>query len=126
MTYTDINKIGISLNERLDTLEFYKDDLDILDNRLLEISRKNTGNEVLQRVEHFQNQFDLQRQNISDLQHKIRSATHSCSEDVKFHNGKVSTVVTDSLKTLDNEIGLFEKNMKTLRAEYNDFLAKWM
>lgn len=126
MTYTDISKIDINLNERLGTLEFYKDELDILSHRLLEVSGKNTDSEVQKNVEHFQNQFDIQRQNISDLQHQIRSGIHNCVEDIKFHAGKVSTAVTDKIRAINDEVLLFEKKMKELRTDYNRFLSKWM
>lgn len=126
MTYADISKIDINLNERLGAFEFYKDDLDILSNKLLEISRKNTGDEAAKGVEHFQNQFDIQRQNISDLQHRIRSGIHNCVEDIKFHAGKVSTTVADDIRAINNEVILFEKKMKELRNDYNEFLSKWM
>lgn len=126
MTYADISKIDINLNERIGTLEFYKDELDILSHRLLEVSGKNTDSEVQKSVEHFQNQFDIQRQNISDLQHQIRSGIHNCVEDIKFHAGKVSTTVTEKIRAINDEVLLFEKKMKELRTDYNRFLSKWM
>lgn len=126
MTYTDINNIDVNYKEWLGSLEFYKDDLDILSNRLTEVARKNTGSEALKGVEHFQNQFDIQRQHISDLQHRIKSSLRICAEDVKHHAGKVSTAAADSVKSIEQDISGFEKNIKELRHEYNSFLVKWM
>lgn len=126
MTYTDISRIDLNLNQLLNKLDFYKDDLDILSNRLKEVANKNTGPEASKGVEHFQNQFDIQRQNISDLQHRIRSSIHNCAEDVKNHNGKVSTTVSENIHALDTEVKDFEKNVEQLRDDYKKFLVKWM
>lgn len=126
MIYTDLSHIDTSHNEWLSSLEFYKDDIDILNNRLLEITKKNTGNEAREGIEHFQNQFDIQRQNISDLEHRIKANLRNCAEDIKYHAGKVSTVQADTAESLQNEMVNFEKWIKDLRDQYNSFLAKWM
>lgn len=124
MTYAAVNKIGISLNERLDKLEFYKDELDMLRNRLIEVTGKNTNSDVQRDAGHFQNEFDIGQQNISDLQHRTRSCMHNCEEDVKFHNGNVSTTVSGNINALDKEIALFEKQLNELSADFKKFLSR--
>ena len=52
-------------------LLFYKDDLTVMQNRLDEIAKKNTANDVMKSVEHFQNQFKIQREQIDLLKHEI-------------------------------------------------------
>ena len=54
-------------------LDFYKDELSFLEARLIEISTKYSQQVVMKDVEHFQNQFILQRDNIHLLQHKIEA-----------------------------------------------------
>ncbi len=44
----------------LNNLIFYKDELKIMQNRIAEISQKNSSKEVLAYIEHFQNQFIVQ------------------------------------------------------------------
>ena len=54
-------------------LDFYKDELSFLEARLNELSAKYSQQEVSKQIEHFQNQFMLQRENIHNLQHKIEA-----------------------------------------------------
>ena len=56
----------------INELKFYKEELVILQERLGEIVAKNTNNEVEAGVESFQNRFDLQRDHISELKHRIK------------------------------------------------------
>ena len=83
--------------EWLLALAFYKDELKSFNNRIGEVATANTATEVLQKVEHFQNQFDIQRQNISDLEHTIR-------EDEKriLASVQANPVASDHRKMEDN------------------------
>ena len=54
-------------------LNFYKDELSFLDARLSELSTKYSQQDILKQIEHFQNQFILQRDNIHNLEHKIEA-----------------------------------------------------
>jgi len=46
--------------DALRNMDFYKQEIAILTNRLEEIAADNTGHEVAGKVEHFQNQFLIQ------------------------------------------------------------------
>ena len=46
----------------LNKLLFYKDELSIMANRISEVAKKNTSNEVLALVEKFQNQLIIQKE----------------------------------------------------------------
>ena len=48
-------------NTWISSLNFYKDDLKFLENKLSEISTKYTDKTILSLVEHFQNQFIIQK-----------------------------------------------------------------
>ena len=64
MTYTTVSKCGNDHSTWLKELDFYNEELSLLEKRLLEIADKNNGKEVMAEVEHFQNQFIVQRNNI--------------------------------------------------------------
>jgi septation ring formation regulator EzrA len=126
MSYTNISHLGNAQSEWTSSLDFYQKDLDILDKRLLEVARKNTGEEAAKGIEHFQNQFDIQRQNISDLRHRIQSNNHQAATDVKKHGGHINELVVDNKEVIGDDMASFEKTMKELRQEFNTFLSKWM
>jgi septation ring formation regulator EzrA len=126
MSYTNVNHLGTSQNDWKRSLEFYVQDIAILDKRLVEIAGKNTGPEAAEGIEHFQNQFDIQRQNISNLNHRILANNQQAAIDVKQHAGHINEEVLDNKETIGDDMQSFEKRMNELRHEFNSFLSKWM
>ncbi|HEX2847815.1 MAG TPA: hypothetical protein VHN59_14800 [Chitinophagaceae bacterium] len=126
MRYTDLQHTEAHHNEWLSSLGFYKEDLDILTTRLNEVAGKNTGEEAMKNVEHFENLLEIQRQNISKLEHRIRSNMHASAVEVKHHAGKVDETVAGEMKILEREMADFEKNISQLRKDFNLFLSEWM
>ena len=107
-------------------LDFYNEELSLLEKRLLEIADKNNGKEVMAEVEHFQNQFIVQRNNMDVLQHNINEHNNKVAEDAKAHAGKMEVSKEHDHKELKTQIEMFEKVFNELRHEYNRFLSKWL
>lgn len=110
----------------LKRLDFYKEEIQILRERLEELTRKNTDAEFLKSVEHFQNQFLIQRNHIDELSHDIR-----LNEGKLVHEILHNPVAVDHRKVENHDMeadfmGYFEKNFATIRAEFNQMAAKWM
>ena len=108
--------------EWLIALAFYKDEIQILENRLAEVATANTNVEVLMQVEHFQNQFFIQRQNISDLEHAIKH-----DEKLIVNSAMANNTATDHRKMEDNtelreNMISFEKYFVELKANLVSFL----
>lgn len=112
--------------EWLLALAFYKDELKSFNNRIGEVAVANTATEVLKKVEHFQNQFDIQRQNISDLEHTIR-------EDEKriLASVQANPVASDHRKMEDNvalrdNVATFQNLFLDLKTDLIKFLRSVM
>lgn len=110
----------------LKRLDFYKEEIQILRERLEELTRKNTDAEFLKSVEHFQNQFLIQRNHIDELSHDIR-----LNEGKLVHEILHNPVAVDHRKVENHDMeadfmGYFEKNFATIRAAFNQMAAKWM
>jgi hypothetical protein len=110
----------------LNKLLFYKDELKIMDNRILEVVKKNTSKEVQSLADYLNNQVIIQKEQIDILSH-----------DIKSHELYLDAAAIDNPKGIDNEkfldhkkhresIAIFEKLFKDLREELIDFLSKWM
>ena len=110
----------------LNKLLFYKDELKIMDKRIMEVAEKNTSNEVRSLADHFSNQLIIQKEQIDILTH-----------DIKSHELYLEAAVQNNPNAIDNEkfsdhkkhresIATFEKLFKELREELIDFLSKWM
>lgn len=110
----------------LKRLDFYKEEIVILKERLDEVTGKNNAPEFLKNVEHFQNQFIVQRNNIDELAHAIKMNEKKLVNEVL-----ANPVAVDHRKVVSHEpesdfMSYFEKNFAGLRTEYNQFLTKWM
>ncbi len=110
----------------LNRLEFYTEEIAILKERLSEVTAKNTDKEVLKKVEHFQNQFIIQRNNIDELKHTIKIHENELQMEVAKNPTAVDhrKVIVDD-KTQDF-MRYFEQNFNELRKEFNLFLRDWM
>lgn len=112
--------------EWLSKLNFYKDEIKILQNRLEEIASKNNQQEVLSEVEKYQNQFIIQRNNIDEIAHIINLDEQALQDEVNSN-----PIAVDHRKVGDHSnqrdlVLTFEKNFNDLREDYNKFSAKWM
>ena len=56
---TSIKKVTNEHEEWKNSLAFYKDELMVFRNRLNEVAASNNTNPILEKIEHFQNQFDI-------------------------------------------------------------------
>jgi hypothetical protein len=126
MSYTSITKMENLHDEALRGLNFYKEDIDILEKRLVEVAAKNSSFEARQDIEHFQNQFVVQQNNIHDLKHKIKIHVHELSVQSSTHGGRVETERLGIEKELADEYQDLEKVINEMRHEFNRFLSKWM
>ena len=110
----------------LSRLEFYKEEIQILKERLQEITSKNNSLDVLVKVEHFQNQFIIQRNNIDELAHSIKVNEAKIVQEIKNNPVAVEHRKVDNHVKEEGFMIYFEKNFSELRAEYNRFSAEWM
>ena len=89
--------------EWLNALRFYKEDIGILEHRLEDIVRRNTKNEVMAELEHFQNQFIREREVIDELRHDIKQHENLLEKESKDH-----PIAIDHLASTDHT-GLRER-----------------
>jgi len=126
MSFTNTTQVNAEHQEWLKGLDFYKEDIHILENRLLEIATKNTTFEASQGIEHFQNQFLVQRNNIDELRHKIKEHISTNGQRTELAAEVVENEKLAEHENLKDEYLYFEKVIKDLRQEFNIYLAKWM
>jgi seryl-tRNA synthetase len=126
MSYISVSHCGNEHQTWLKSLDFYDEELDILEGRLIEIVKKNNGQEAMAGVEHFQNQFIVQRNNIDELKHSINEHSGKVAADALAHQGKMNNAMTGEHDNLKDQVESFEKVINELRHEYNTFLSKWM
>lgn len=115
---------GTEHNEWLQGLSFYRDDIAILEGRLLDVASGETSFEVNREIEHFQNQFIIQRNTMDELRHSIREhhtgfGMAMAKEDPGDGDGR-----SKEHEVLKDQYLSFEKVMNELRRDFNLFMAK--
>lgn len=110
----------------LSRLDFYKEEIQILKERLQEITSKNNSAEVLVDVEHFQNQFIVQRNNIDELAHSIKVHEAKIVKEIESNPVAVEHRKMEAHEEEEDFMTYFEKNFSELRETYNRFSSKWM
>jgi hypothetical protein len=106
--------------------KFYADELKIYQNRLAEVAAKNTKAEVRKQVEHFQNQFIIQKEQLDTLNHEINVheqwlAKYSAKNPVAIEHKFFA-----DHKTMHEQAEAFRKIYNELKDEFRRFLAVWM
>ncbi len=110
----------------LQSLDFYAAELKLMNDRLAEVAAKNTGFEARSAIEHFQNQFIVQKNNIDELRHTVKEQAHAAAEDARRHAGRVDKLRIGEQEKTEDEVHSFEKVVNELRAEFNRFLSDMM
>jgi hypothetical protein len=107
-------------------LSFYKEELVILSERLKEIILKNSENKVGVHVESYQNRFDLQRDHISELKHRIKKHDQFLADFAETHPIAVDHVHFQDHTNLRDDMDRFRELYYELKTEFNKFAVRWM
>ena len=114
-------------NDWLHALGFYKQELDIMRNRLTEVAGKNTGSEMLTHVEQFENQIQLKKENIDVLTHNIKENVSRISAQAEE---SPAGYIDGDLQFIHNNLGdnfkREEISINELRHSFNTFAAQWL
>lgn len=112
--------------EWVNRLLFYKDDLHVMQHRLDEIVKKNTSNDVMVNLEHFQNQLKIQQEQIDILKHEIKKQQNVIEKSISDNPvASDHRTMEDDVENRD-KIQRFEELFADLRKELLTFWSKWM
>lgn len=114
------------LIEWLNKLAFYRDDIKILKDRLSEVALKNTSQDVLANVEHFENQFIVQKEQNDILRHDIKQYENVIEKSIAENPIASDHRKMDDQVRLRESIVMYEKIFAEMRKELISFLSKWM
>jgi hypothetical protein len=127
MNKVSVTHISNAHNRWLRSLDFYKQEIIILEKMLTEIARKNTGNEVMRHVEHFDNQFNIQLNNISKLAHDIKGNLKKIGKQAETSTaGYIDNDLLSTHDKLEDNFEVEEKVINELRADFHHFASEWM
>lgn len=107
----------------LKSLDFFNDEITIMQKRLEEVNSKNTSVDVRKSVEHFQNQLIIQKNNSDELRHHIRREEKELQGMIKKNPVAVDHRKAEDHSEERSRMEHFESNFNTLRKEFNSFLS---
>ncbi|MFM7176048.1 MAG: hypothetical protein ACKO0X_01345 [Bacteroidota bacterium] len=110
--------------EWLNKIDFYYDDLKIMRHRLEEVAARNTNKSLMAQVEHYQNQFVIQRNELDEMKHAINQSETTIAENVAQNGTAVNRRSVADDQSMRERMSQFDKLFLQLRVELMSFLAK--
>ncbi|MDL5045478.1 hypothetical protein QQ054_05410 [Oscillatoria amoena NRMC-F 0135] len=107
-------------------LVFYRQELELLKNRLEELAARNTKTEVAARIEQFQNQFIRQQEVNDELRHKINSHQEKLVNYAKENPVAIDRVLFDDNDGLADEVIRYGELYKEMKDAFYRFAAEWL
>jgi hypothetical protein len=123
---TTLNFLHHQSTDWLREIEFYKQELTILKNRLGEVSVKNTSTEVAAQVEHFQNKFIMFDEQLDILRHDINQRLSEVDAIVKTKPEHIGEKFNTEEDDVNERVQYQKKSIADTRLEFNKFLSKVM
>jgi hypothetical protein len=121
--HTHISHLSLEHNTWLRGVEFYMDELKVQTHRLEEVSSRYTSPEVKSQVEHYENQFKIQKLNLQELRHDVNEHVKHISDDtVKYAQHLSNTTLAEHDAMRDRFVTL-EKIINEIRHDFYRFLS---
>ncbi|HEY0297621.1 MAG TPA: hypothetical protein VGB84_00235 [Arachidicoccus sp.] len=111
------------LNEWQKSIYFYLEDINMMEERLRYVTEKNTKTEVLQGVEHFQNQFIAQRAALQLLKHEVHRQKETFETEIENSFQLTNLSVVDTQFLLREKVHTAEKIFIETKHSFYRFLA---
>lgn len=112
------------IREWRSSLELFMQELNGYNNRLNDVTAKNSKDVVLRQVEHFQNQFIVQKDNLQTLLHEIKIQEQNIAEDVKRDKIIDDNDIIGNQSFLREKVHTAEKIFVALKHDFYNFLAR--
>ena len=94
-----------------------------LKNRITEILKNDTDNNLLEEIENFQNNLVRQDEVISLLRHDTAELDKLLVREL-FEDGAITKEINKKLKDLRNNISTAEKQFTKVKLEFNNYLLE--
>ncbi len=120
---THINDLHAEHKAWLEESSFYEDELKVFRERLAEVAGKNTKPEITSEVEHFQNQFIIQKEQLDELNHEATVHEQALAKFAEKHPVAIEHRLFDNHDALIGKITAFKKLYEEMKEGFNKFLS---
>lgn len=122
MVTTDISQLSAECSSWRQAMRNYREIFTQLKNDLQQVAGRISQKDLLQDVEHYQNQFHIQLINIHDIKHQIKALDQKISHEMA--SGQVSDQSLSEHEQLHNSFESLSHDLQALKAAFTQFLKK--
>jgi chaperonin cofactor prefoldin len=124
MVTTDISQLTAECNTWRSQMRHYREEFTQLKNQLRQIVTRVKQKELLQDVEHYENQFHIQLINIHDLKHSIKVHNSKAALALTGNNEHAVDIVLAEHEHINTQYTRLEQMLKELKEAFQQFLGK--
>lgn len=108
-------------------LTFYKEEIKIFEDHLAALLKRNNKNSIPAHIEHFQNQFILQKEVIDFLKHDLMVSERQLARFALELTGEgIDNIKMDNHGKLRERMLTFRKIYREIKNEFRRFEMQWM
>ena len=105
-------------------LAFYKAELVILKDRLLEVASKNTSKEVLTTVEHYENKFRIISIHVDEMLHDVNLKNKAVLDEAAEKPNYIGVKMKDTDQNMEELMHDTSSDFIKTKKEFYQFLSK--
>ncbi len=124
MVTTDISQLTAECNTWRQQMRNYRDEFTQLKNKLRQIAPKVTRKELLEDMEHYENQFHIQLINIHDLKHSIKLHDYKASVAATDANSQTVHTISAEHDYLHDQYQRLQAMLQELKEGFQRFLSR--
>lgn len=124
MVTTDISQLTAECNNWRQTMRNYRDEFTQLQQQLRKVAAPVSQKDLLQDVEHYENQFHIQLINIHDIKHSIKLHEHQASIEKDRNGGQVNDTTLVKHEQLYDDYQRLDNMLQELKSDFTQFLNR--
>jgi predicted nucleic acid-binding Zn-ribbon protein len=125
MVQTDLTQLNRECNSWRENLKGHRTDLTNFRVKLQETVTRPLNRADMPQVEHYDNQIDIQLNNISQLKHEIKDHERNAAWELGRTSGNVSDITWTQHESLLDRYEILEHTIGELKEEFKTFMSKF-
>jgi len=126
MEKLNIKYLKFNNNALLRSLDFYRIELGFMQERLQEIATDNTGRDVAIKINYFEDQLIIHREQLDILKHRVHEIEDAIKQQEIPSSVFIEKECVEAAEKLADDFATEETIFSDLRKAFNRFAAEWM
>ena len=122
MVTTEVSQLTGECNNWRNTMRARREEFQTYRNKLQEVAGRQTKKDILQEIEHLQNQFHIQLINIHDLKQSIKTHDRRINYEKSQRQGNIEESTLAEHESLFDQFESLEHTLEDLQEEFKQFV----